>query len=41
MIAAPRAGFTEGWIEFAYLGRLARMGGTTLETVIAELVRAG
>jgi len=34
-------GFNEGWIEFAEHGRLARKGGTALETVIAELVRAG
>ena len=34
-------GFNEGWIEFAEHGGLARKGGTALETVIAELVRAG
>lgn len=34
-------GFNEGWIEFADHGRSARKGGTALETVIAELVRAG
>lgn len=34
-------GFNEGWIEFAEHGRLALKGETALETVIAELVRAG
>ncbi len=34
-------GFNEGWIEFADHGRLARKGETALESVVAELVRAG
>jgi hypothetical protein len=33
-------GFNEGWIEFSEHGRSAVKGATTLESVIAELVRA-
>ncbi|OYX75494.1 MAG: NmrA family transcriptional regulator [Rhizobiales bacterium 32-66-11] len=34
-------GFNEGWIDFADQGRAARKGAITLESVIAELVKAG
>jgi len=34
-------GFNEGWIEFGDRGLSARKGSTTLDTVIADLVRAG
>lgn len=33
-------GFNEGWIDFADQGRAARKGATTIESVIAELVKA-
>jgi uncharacterized protein YbjT (DUF2867 family) len=33
-------GFNEGWIDFADQGRAARKGAITIETVIAEMVKA-
>ncbi|MFH1555359.1 MAG: NmrA family NAD(P)-binding protein [Pseudomonadota bacterium] len=33
-------GFNEGWIDFANEGRAARKGVTTIESVIADLVKA-
>lgn len=33
-------GFNEGWIDFADQGRAARKGSITIESVIAELVKA-
>ncbi len=33
-------GFNEGWIDFADQGRAARKGAITIESVIAELVKA-
>jgi hypothetical protein len=33
-------GFNEGWIDFADQGRTARKGVTTIESVIAGLVKA-